>query len=96
MPNVQTMTPLREIVDELLFWYVAWPRCWPRKEHWLAELVVRLVEEKAELLESMCLQANRISQCITWRHNHFNDALCDLNITPKQFGEIKRRLDEKG
>ena len=72
------MTPLREIVDALLSY-----AGWPRRERWLAELVVRLVESE---------QHQRSSE------GYLNEyalelALRNYGITQEQFKEIKRRLD---
>ena len=39
------MTPLCKIVEALLSY-----AGWPRKEHWLAELVVQLMEEQTQPL----------------------------------------------
>ena len=82
------MTPLREIVEELLFY-----AGWPRKERWLAELVVRLVEEKASMLEMSCELSTGVCSGVD---RYINDALSDpdIDITPEQFEEIKGRLGE--
>ena len=76
------MTPLCKIVEALLSY-----AGWPRKEHWLAELVVQLVEERTQLYFKTTRQGE-----VGCRQR----TLQDFDITPKQFGEIKRRLDEKG
>ena len=80
------MTPLREIVTELLSY-----AGWPRRERWLAELVVRVVAEKASMLEISCEFSTGVCSGID---RYINDALSDpdINITPEQFEEIKRRL----
>jgi len=53
---------------------------WPRRERWLAELVLRLVEEREEKLRAK------------YPNSHPAQALHDFDITPDQFAEIKRRL----
>ena len=80
------MTPLREIVDALLSY-----AGWPRKEHWLAELVVKLVEEREENFGLRCPQIQQTTRCFC--DDHFNEALRDFGITPEQFEEIKKRLE---
>ena len=73
------MTPLREIVETLLSY-----AGWPRKERWLAELVVRLVES----------EQHRISSEGYLNEYALELALRKHDITPEQFGEIKRRLEK--
>ena len=78
------MTPLREIVETLLSY-----AGWPRKERWLAELVVRLVEERAI---AECINPDYTFLDCPNRPGHIKDVLDVNDITPKQFEEIKRRL----
>ena len=69
------MTPLREIVG----WLIG-VSSWGGRDRWLAELVVRLVEERAENLAGCS-------------NSHLDEALRDFDITPEQFEEIKGRLE---
>ena len=77
--NKATMTPLREIIEALLSY-----AGWPRREQWVAELVVRLVEER---LHNYRLLLDRSM-------NEEVLALHDFDVTLEQFEEIKRRLEK--
>ena len=69
------MTPLRDIVEALL----SWPK-WDSRSYWLAEMVVRVVEERAEKLAAGC------------PNSHLDEALCDFDITLKDFAWLKGKV----
>ena len=79
------MTPLREIVKELKEVH------WDKHDTWLAELVVRVVEERASMLEIRCELDTGTSSGVD---RYLNEALSDpdINITPKDFAWLKGKV----
>ena len=67
------MTPIREIVEALL----SWPK-WDSRSYWLAEMVVRLVEERAAQI-----RVEPLSEALSHP---------DIDITPEDFAWLKGRV----
>ena len=84
------MTPLHDIVEALLSW-----RRWDSRSYWLAEMVVRIVEEKTELLAvTACDFYGCCKHGKDWKKFHLPEALRDIDITPDDFARLKGKVGE--
>jgi len=86
VPSIPVPTP--RAIREIIKWLIDVPS-WGGRDRWLAELVVALVGEKAKI------ECNNPYYAFLHCPNqsaHIKTVLHGENITPEQFEEIKKRL----